>query len=338
MQPYRVIGVESSPYAVKVRAVMRYRRIPHIWVARMPQFFEETRDVRPPIMPVAQFPDGEYRTDSTPIILALENAAAPGERSVMPDDAGHAFLSALIEDMADEQLTKSLFHYRFSGAADQRAGGGWVMDDAYPDVDTAEWTALTDEFIARQIDRMHLVGCTPENGPLFEAFYRELLTAMEGFVATDRFLFGSRPSLADFGLYGQLRTLSADPTPAAIMRDIAPRTLAWTRRLDDASGVEGGWSAAHPVVEKLLALAGRIYLPFLEANAVAIGDGAEIVELALEGRPYRQPPFRYQGKCRDLLLRRFHALPAEARDRIEPMLEAAGCLRYLAEPAQWRPA
>ncbi len=109
MNAYRVIGIESSPYAVKVRAVMRYRRLPHIWVARMPQFFEETQAVRPLLMPVVQFPDGSYRTDSTTIIRALEELH-PGDRSVVPEDDALAFLCDLIEDMADEWLTKSLFH------------------------------------------------------------------------------------------------------------------------------------------------------------------------------------------------------------------------------------
>ena len=91
MNTYRIIGVESSPYAVKVRAVMRYRRLPYVWVARMPQYFAETAGVRPLIMPVVQFPDGSYRTDSTPIIHDLERLHS-GVRSVIPDDVALAFV------------------------------------------------------------------------------------------------------------------------------------------------------------------------------------------------------------------------------------------------------
>ena len=236
---YRVIGIESSPYAVKVRAVMRYRRLPHAWVARSPRFFAETQHVRPLIMPVVQYPDGEYRTDSTPILLDLEDRHA--DRSILPDAPDQAFLALLIEDMADEWLTKSLFHYRFSHAPDRRFAGSWVMDDAHPDIDADELETVTAAFVARQTERMPLVGCTKENGPHFERFYEAVLEILERFVATDRFLFGSRPSIADFGLYGQLSTLSTDPTPGALIRAKAPRALHWIWRTADASGVEGAW-------------------------------------------------------------------------------------------------
>ena len=94
-ETYRIIGVESSPYTVKVRAVMRFRRLPHVWVSRMPQNFEETEHVRPLLMPVVQFPDGTYRADTTPIILDLERLH-PNSRSIVPTDLAAAFLSLLI--------------------------------------------------------------------------------------------------------------------------------------------------------------------------------------------------------------------------------------------------
>lgn len=331
-KPYRVIGIEASPYAVKVRSVFRYRRLPHVWVGRMPQFFAETANVRPQIMPVVQYPDGEYHTDSTPIILDLERLF-PGERSVVPADEGQAFLAALIEDFADEWLVKALFHYRFDRPVDQRAGAMWVMDDAHPNAENEQLEALTTEFVDRQVSRKAFVGCTPENAPVFEALYREVLAVMEGFVATDRFLFGSRPSLADFGIASQLHTLSADPTSAAIMRETAPRTLHWIKRMHDCSGVEGEWlSPREPLLnaaQALLAMAGRWYLPFLRANAAAVQERAKMVVVDLDGHDYQQPPFRYQAQCYGRLISLYADLSDAARTTIDPALEEAGCLAFL---------
>ena len=335
MTPYRIIGVESSPYAVKVRAVFRYRRLPLIWVARMPQFFDETAEVKPLIMPVVQYPEGEYRTDSTPIILDLEERHS-GERSVLPEDAGDAFLSLLIEDFSDEWLTKCLFHNRFSKPEDQWAGAAWVMDDAYPGLREPEYEAKVTEFAERQIERRELVGSTPENAALLEPSLADVLAAMEGFVATDRFLFGSRPSLADFGLYAQLSTILSDPSGGALCRAVAPRTVHWVKRAHDLSGVEGEWRAdgGHDdgPVRALLAVAGEYYLPYLAANRRAIEEGEPTFHVKLSGQSYRQPVFRYQAKCHDFLVRQFAGLPDAARDAVEPILAETGCLPFLQAP------
>ncbi|MCZ6665905.1 MAG: glutathione S-transferase, partial [Gammaproteobacteria bacterium] len=151
-ETYRIIGVESSPYTVKVRAVMRFRRLPHVWLSRMPQYFEETLHVRPLLMPVVQFPDGTYRTDTTPIILDLERLH-PNGRSIVPTDPAAAFLSLLIEDMADEWLSKCLFHNRFSKPENRSFAPAWVMDDAYPDLSCESLEELTAKFLERQTNR-----------------------------------------------------------------------------------------------------------------------------------------------------------------------------------------
>ena len=71
------------------------------------------------LIPVIVFPDegaGEAMIDSTFQIRRLEKLFP--SRSMIPPDPALAFLDALLEDYADEWLTKPMFHYRWKYAAD----------------------------------------------------------------------------------------------------------------------------------------------------------------------------------------------------------------------------
>ena len=308
-RPYILYGVEASPYTVKLRAALRYRRLPCRWVCRFVQMYEPLAHVRPQLTPVLEFPNGELRTDSTPILEELEGRHEDG-RSLLPERSRDRFLAWLIEDMADEWLSKCLFHYRFGASEDADFAALWVMDDARGDLDAGELAAAVRPFRERQVERMDFLGCTPEAAPLFEASYLRILDALETTVANGRFLFGTRPSVADLALFGQLKTLGIDPTPMAVMRARAPRTDAWVRRADDLSGVDGEWEEPGPAVAALLEMAREVYWPFLKTNAA--GD----VDVMLGGRRFRQPHFRYQAKCYDRLVKLHAALEPGVREEI----------------------
>ncbi len=331
---YRLIGTNGSPYSMKMRAIMRYRRLPHDWVMRTPAIRAELTDVKPPLIPVLQLPeDGSHHVDSTPMAYLLEERH-PGARSIIPDDPGHGFLCDLIEDMADEWGTKAMFHYRWARKVDQDYAARWIVNDSQPELEGEAYDAAVAAFTDRQVGRMALVGCTPQNAPVIEATYHRVLALLDGHVGLDSYLFGGRPSLADFGWFGQLKTLATDPTPAGIMRTSAQRTYDWVRQMDDLSGLEGDWLPADaplPVaVTGLLRLAGEVYLPFLAANAQAAAAGADAFELELLGRAYAQGTFRYQVKCFDRLRARLRAVPDGALARIRPALADTGCWTYLA--------
>ena len=330
---YTLHGIDPSPYSVKMRAILRYRRLPFVWQAT-----GDPRDVAvkanlPPVIPVLAFPDGRLMNDSTLLAYALEREH-PGQRSIIPDDPAHAWLSDLLEDFGDEWVTKMMFHYRWFYADDRAFAQTWIITSRDPVMEEASRRAGMQMFNDRQVGRMALVGCTEQNRPVIEDSYRFVLDTLDRHVRTIPFLFGTRPSLADFGLFGQLQILSVDPTPMAEMRARAPDVYCWLLRLDDASGVEGDWlDASAPLPGTLTALlkhCGETYLPFLAANAQALRDGADEVALEIQGRPYAQPPFRYQGKCHDALCTKLAVLGPEVRRRLDPVLEETGCLRYLA--------
>jgi hypothetical protein len=202
-----------------------------------------------------------------------------------------------------------------------------------PVMEEGERRRTMQAFNDRQVGRMALVGCTEQNRPVIEESYRFVIETLDRHVRNVPFLLGSRPCLGDFGLYGQLQILSIDPTPAAEMRARAPNLFVWLIRLDDASGFEGDWmDRSDPLPETLTALLGhmaRTYLPFLAANARAVQDGADKVELAMLGSTWVQAPFRYQAKCYDALCKKWQALPAVAHRHLDPVLEETGCHHYI---------
>jgi hypothetical protein len=188
-------------------------------------------------------------------------------------------------------------------------------------------------FAAGKISRMPILGATAENKPLLEESYRRILAAFEPHVGMTNYLFGSRPSLADFAWFGQLSEMATDPTPMRILREKAPCTDHWIRRLDDASGVDGEWypreRALGGWVEALLRIAGELYLPFLVANAEAFARGLDRLEIEVWGLPYALTPFKYQVKCLQQLRGKFAALDARDCGALRPILERTGCWQPL---------
>ena len=146
------------------------------------------------------------------------------------------------------------------------------------------------------------------------------------------FLFGSRPSLADFGLFGQLQILAIDPTPMAEMRARAPDVYRWLLRLDDASGVEGYWlDSSQPLPADVYGAAEalRRVLPAVPCRQQRGAYGRAPDEVALEhpGPALCPGAVPLPGE----VLRRAaqearRARARGARARLDPVLEETGCL------------
>src|SRR6202790_405269 len=328
---YRLIGSTASPYAIKLRALMRYRRISFDWVIMTKMLRKETEHLRPNLIPVLQYPDGTFRGETTTLAYDLE--ARHSERSVIPNDRAVAFVCDLLEDLADEWAVKLLFLYRWWDPEDQAYVSRWAGEEWSVSEAATGSPEEIEHFRQRQISRMPVLGATAENKLLLEQSYHKILAAFEPHVGMTKYLFGSRPSLADFAWFGQLSELATDPTPMRIMREKAPFTDNWVRRLDDASGVEGDWysreQALSGMAEALLRVAGELYLPFFVANAEAFANGVERLEINVWGLPYALAPFKYQVKCLNLIREKFAALDAEHRIGLQPVLERTGCWKHL---------
>ncbi len=328
MERYQLYGGGGSPYSQKMRAILHYRRLPFDWVQITPAIRSQIKHDGPPVIPILRLPeDQSLHVDSTPLAFMLE--ARHSDRSIIPDDPAMAFLSNLIEDMGDEWVTKMMFHYRWDLEIDQIYSSRQIISDNSPGLRGDDLKQAAEAIRQRQVGRMPLVGCTKQNKPIIESSFHELLAILDTFATRDEFIFGTRPSLADFGLFGQLKTLASDHTSMLIMRDTVPSVYDWVRRLEDSSGIEGEWhdfTDMRSAVSELLKFSARYYLPFLKANANAHAEGADAMTVDLAGRIFEQPTFKYQVKCYDRLRK---LLQNEQTAALRDLLAETGCLQYL---------
>jgi hypothetical protein len=87
----RIVGMPGSPYSRKLRAVLRYRRIPYAWIHHGSPEARGLPQPRVPLLPHLIFPGtDEAVTDSTPLIRRLESLHP--DRAVVPPDPVMAFL------------------------------------------------------------------------------------------------------------------------------------------------------------------------------------------------------------------------------------------------------
>ena len=328
-------GAAGSPYTRKMLSVLRFRHLPYsvYWGnGNIPKGYPEPK-VR--LLPTFFFPDGDDGalvpvTDSTPIIRRLEREYQG--RSVIPTDPVLRFLNELIEDYADDWLTKAMFHFRWAHEADWKNAAPllvyWGMNTAPKD--------MADEFAAnfakRQIDRLYVVGSNEVTAETIESSYKRLIEILDALISRKGFVLGARPSSADFALFGQLTQLTiVEPTSAAITREVSQRVRAWVDLMEDLSGVnptDDDWFTAEEASDALAPLIteiGRTYAPAMVANAKAVMAGDATFDTEIDGRPWTQPTFKYQAKCLQWLREDHAAMSDNERGAVDAMLAGSGC-------------
>jgi len=328
---YRIFGAELSPYSVKTRSYYRYKGIPHEWITRDANSMAEYQKyARLPIIPAVATPEDEGLQDSTPILEAME-AKFP-EPSIHPPSPALRFLSELLEEFGDEWGNKWMFHYRWADEADQRSAAARLVAGMMPDASDAERAPVADQIRERMVGRVGVVGSNEHTGPIIEASFANGIALLEKHLQGRPYLFGGRPSFADFGLWGQIYNAWTDPTCGKILEG-RPATLSWIDRMLDpkAEGDFEGWETLAPTLEPLLQQEVRAFLTWSAANAVAVDSGAGEMTVDLDGRRWIQTvggPQKYHAKSLKEIRRKY--AEASADPELRAILERTGCLPFLA--------
>ena len=354
MQPIKVFGNPASPYTRKILSYLRYKNVPYnvTWGDVKSNLKLINKSVPSPILlpTVILDVDSDPITDSTPIIREIEQKYP--NKSVIPNNPTLALVNYLIEDYADEWLTKFMFHFRW--AFDEDINNAKNKLTLLHGVTTNEKIKKTiSDFISdKQTNRLWVVGSNKYTAEFIENNYQDFLRILDGCLLHSPFILGSRPSSCDFAIYGQLTQLiNFDPTSRKIAHKISMRAVAWIELMEDLSGWHDqmnansllgnklsskpnyfnnnneGWIDVSNLnqIKPLLKEIGNIYVPYLYANDTAIKSGEDTFELKLNNINWKQKTFPYQAKCLSWIKNEAKKLNKESIKELLCVLDKTGC-------------
>ena len=361
LEPIKVFGNVGSPYTQKILALLRYRNIPYTvsWGDVIHNLSLLNIDPpKPVLLPTMIFDSGNNKniakTDTTPIIRELEDMYK--NKSVLPNTPTIKFLNYLLEDFADEWTTKYMFHYRWHFKEDADNAKKMLVLQHKSNIPDDVINQFSDVIADRQINRLWVVGSNDETAELIDKSYKRFLTLMENHLSINPFMFGMRPSSADFGLYGQLTQLVGfDPTPRNIAYKQSPRCVSWVNIMSDLSGLHDkggvgeffgvenknndnelnyfnnddyGWDSLEKLpktLNEIFVEVGRVYIPCLIANNKAYENKEDVWQIKIDDSTWKQKTFPYQSKCLGWIKEEFSNLSSEDKSKVKNYLEGTGC-------------
>lgn len=269
-QGYTLYGSEPSYFSGKVRAYLRYKRIPFAEFLNTPDAYRQVILPRVgwPVIPVVITPEDETLQDSTDIIDALELRfpAAP----VYPESVKQRLAALLLEVYGDEWLKIPAMHYRWNRNYDFAIAEFGKMSAPGKTIEEQREAGLK---ISRPFaGALPALGVTPKTQAAIEHSYKALLGELDRHFAVYEFLFGTKPSIGDFGLIGPLYAHQfRDPASGELMKSIAPNVVRWVQdMMKPPRPKEGEFLLRDEVPETLVPVLARMMremLPVLVSTA-----------------------------------------------------------------------
>lgn len=323
----KIYGVSVSYYTGKLEAYFRYKGFEY----SMSSPYADAKAIRGKVgalqVPIVERNDGRWMSDTTPMILGLENEhPAP---TIMPSNAVVRFVAMLIEDYADEWLWRAAMHYRWSYEHDSALLSRILTDEIAQHIRVPRFIKL--RMIKKRQYNSFVVkdGVTRETWSHVEAGYHNALSNLTSMLGDRPYLLGAAPSIADFGMMGpMLRHFGQDPTPAEIMRNEAPVVFAWLSRVWNASQDNTELNFVDTIPGDTMPMLKEIaetHLVQLAHNAEAYGRDQSHFDMMVQSCQYRRLPVsRYRVYCLERLRDEFSTLNIDDQSEVKALLPYSG--------------
>ncbi|MEL6663122.1 MAG: glutathione S-transferase family protein [Pseudomonadota bacterium] len=329
MANYRLFGAETSPYSEKVRAALRYKGVDFDWVSRSVKTeadFQALAQV--PTVPLLISPEAVASQDSTAMLASLE--LDHPEPSTVPEDGACAALSLILEDYGDEWLNKAMFNERWGQSPDQEAAAQRLLEQLFagnpPDSRAEEASKIVD----RMAGRLPLVGAGGTNGEILRASFHRFSELLDAHLKETLYIFGGRPTAADFSLAAQFRQMLSDPTPGDWLRDRAPFVTEWCEMMENPRANDGFKTLAD-LRETLLPLfkdeVAKTYLTWAAANSENASKRRKKLSVKIAGKTFEQDTQKYAAKAFKSVKKAIEKM--KSPDGLDQFLKDAGMAKAL---------
>lgn len=339
MPHYTLYGSQASLFTGKARGYLRWKGADFTEHAVNADIMKEK--ILPvvgwPVIPVMETEDGRTVQDTADIIAEVEaRVAGP---SVMPDGPVQRFASHLLHVYGDQWLVIPAMHYRWNYNEE------WIYSEfgrsGAPDATPQEQYQMGKAQGQRFRGFVPMLGINEETIPGIESSYEGFLEEFSAHLEVHPYLFGARPSLADFAFLGPLYAhLYRDPASGEIMKRLAPKVADWTERTIAGKGGDAALIGNDDIPDTLLAIMRRHlteHMPVLLASNDQFADWLKTADPGAEvPRAFGQANFTQGGHTGATItssftlfrlqdaLDEYAAMDDEARSRADTLLDAIG--------------
>lgn len=341
-RPWSFYAAPMSYFSAKIRPALQYKKIEYgeIWPSREVQkaLLAKT-GVR--FIPVIETDDGEVLQDSPRMLERIEDLRP--NPPVFPEDPAVRLVAEVFQDFCDDVLVAQALHWRWS-FPEQRQ---WVESDW-----EAVFGSIATKLAARMSGALPLVGITDRTREAVEAWFYRFLDLLEIHFSESRYVLGDVITIADFSLMGPMFAhFARDPVPARIVRDRAPRVMAWLHEVT-AAGPPSPWATPPEVRESFGAILeeiGRVFVPQVLAVGAFVADALAsmpagedaprvlgFIEQDVFGVAEQRVAGAYPVWRHSRTARRYAALSAAERSVVDEILGTHGVLSYVQTMPQAR--
>jgi len=227
---YRLYGAKMQPECAKVIAAFAYKSIPLDVITPSVAVIEKVvrKHIDENRVPVLITPNDRAIADSALMLRTLNEQYE--EFSYYPETSRQNALCLLFELYADSFLSLAVDSVLSSKQKDVGQIGDLYADSTFNSL----WQH-------KQKMVLPLIGVQAKTQLYFHKHLTKVLQSLDNHFLYQDFLFGNRPSAADFALYGQIKLLIEMKEFYGIVPRLSQQILAWVERIENPLPLGGEW-------------------------------------------------------------------------------------------------